>query len=103
MKDQHKYIAFDQATQQRMGAMMSAMQDQMRQRMQSLPEAQRKQMEAALGRAGAPEVQGGHPFREDRQKQDSGSMDLPSLSQVASRRHDDRILLRAFERGWVDP
>ncbi len=62
MKDQHKYIAFDQATQQRMGAMMSAMQDQMRQRMQSLPEAQRKQMEAALGRAGAPESKAATPF-----------------------------------------
>ena len=52
MKDQKKYIAFDPATQQRMGAMMSEMQERMRQRMKSLPEAQRKQMEAAMGKAG---------------------------------------------------
>ena len=52
MKDQKKYMAFDLATQQRMGAMMSAMQEQMKQRMKSLPEAQRKQMEAAMTKAG---------------------------------------------------
>ncbi len=52
MKDQKKYMAFDPATQQRMGAMMSAMQEQMKQRMKSLPEAQRKQMEAAMTKAG---------------------------------------------------
>ncbi|MGA8172593.1 MAG: DUF4412 domain-containing protein [Methylocystis sp.] len=52
MKDEKKYMAFDAATQQRMGAMMSAMQEQMKQRMKSLPEAQRKQMEAAMAKAG---------------------------------------------------
>ena len=52
MKNEKKYMAFDPATQQRMGAMRSAMQEQMRQRMKSLPEAQRKQMEAAMGKAG---------------------------------------------------
>jgi hypothetical protein len=55
MKDQKKYIAFDAATQQRMSSMMSAMQQQMRQRMKSLPEAQRKQMEAAIAKAGMQE------------------------------------------------
>ncbi len=55
MKDEKKYLAFDPATQQRMGAMMSAMQEQMKQRMQSLPEAQRKQMEAAMAKSGMQE------------------------------------------------
>jgi len=42
MKRQRQYMVMDPATQQRMAAMMSGM----RQQMQSLPEAQRKQIEA---------------------------------------------------------
>lgn len=42
MKRQHQYMVLDSATQQRMAAMMSGM----RQQMQSLPEAQRRQIEA---------------------------------------------------------
>ncbi len=73
MKDQHKYIAFDPATQQRMGAMMSAMQDQMRQRMQSMPEAQRKQMEAALARTGTQESKPSSPFEKTGKSKTVGS------------------------------
>jgi hypothetical protein len=46
MKDRHQYMAIDSAAQQRMSATMSAMQQQMRQQLQSLPEAQRKMVEA---------------------------------------------------------
>ncbi len=55
MKDQHKYFVLDPAAQQRMAAKMSEMQEQLRQRMASMPEAQRKQMEAAMGKVGMPE------------------------------------------------
>lgn len=53
MKDQKKYMALDAAAQQRMGAAMSAMQEQMKERLKSLPEAQRKQVEAMMAKAGA--------------------------------------------------
>jgi hypothetical protein len=46
MKDRHQYMVLDPATQQRMAAMMSGMQDKLRQQMAAMPEAQRKQMEA---------------------------------------------------------
>jgi hypothetical protein len=72
MKDRHQYMAFDQATQQRMAAMMSAMKDQMRQQMQSMPEAQRKQMEAS-GMAGmaAPKPDG--PYKKTGQSKVVGA------------------------------